>query len=409
MFMKSKKTESYSIRSLYTRYNSKKLELNPTYQRNAVWTLSQKQLFIDSIIREIDIPKIYFRLIGISPNRFEVVDGQQRLRTIFEYMDEGFALSNDSDKIGDKSIANLTYKGLDLKDLQMDFDDVNLDIAILSDYTDDDVEEMFLRLQNGTTLNAPEKRRALNSDMRTIVSEISKHKIFNLCAFNNNRYGYEDAVSKILHIMLHGSITDIKPVSIKKTYMLNAKITNSDSNVKKLNAAFNLITDCFGNSTNILKKYSIITLTYVVVHLIDNYNIRSFKKELAKAYLDFELLRVENEELDESKQDSELAAYSDAARSDSVASMKYRHDILLEYIIESIPDLKRKDKIREFTKEQRAAIYHRDGGVCKICKTKCTDDSYHADHIVPHSKGGETKLSNSQLLCPTCNLKKGGS
>ena len=34
------------------------------------------------------------------------------------------------------------------------------------------------------------------------------------------------------------------------------------------------------------------------------------------------------------------------------------------------------------------------------------DTDFHADHIEPHSKGGETRLSNGQVLCESCNKKK---
>lgn len=45
---------------------------------------------------------------------------------------------------------------------------------------------------------------------------------------------------------------------------------------------------------------------------------------------------------------------------------------------------------------------------CAACKT-CIKDAYHADHIEPLSKGGSNDRHNIQLLCPSCNLKKGVS
>jgi len=44
--------------------------------------------------------------------------------------------------------------------------------------------------------------------------------------------------------------------------------------------------------------------------------------------------------------------------------------------------------------------------LCSKCRAKI-DRSFHADHVKPFSKGGETDISNGQALCPTCNLKKG--
>jgi 5-methylcytosine-specific restriction endonuclease McrA len=43
--------------------------------------------------------------------------------------------------------------------------------------------------------------------------------------------------------------------------------------------------------------------------------------------------------------------------------------------------------------------------VCYWCNTKCADD-YHSDHYQPLSKGGEHRISNLVIACPTCNLRK---
>ena len=56
----------------------------------------------------------------------------------------------------------------------------------------------------------------------------------------------------------------------------------------------------------------------------------------------------------------------------------------------------------------REVIYIRDGGICMECGKRLTKRGYHVDHICPVSKGGaEWDLSNLELNCPSCNLKKG--
>lgn len=89
--------------------------------------------------------------------------------------------------------------------------------------------------------------------------------------------------------------------------------------------------------------------------------------------------------------------------------MKYRHDLLARYIIQSIPKLVYKDQIRDFSDEQGMAIYFRDKCICQLCHKKCSENDFHADHKIPHKSGGQTKISNGQLLCPECNLKKSGN
>jgi len=56
----------------------------------------------------------------------------------------------------------------------------------------------------------------------------------------------------------------------------------------------------------------------------------------------------------------------------------------------------------------REVIFARDGGRCMECNEFLTLSSCHVDHIIPISRGGdEWDLSNLELLCATCNLKKG--
>lgn len=52
----------------------------------------------------------------------------------------------------------------------------------------------------------------------------------------------------------------------------------------------------------------------------------------------------------------------------------------------------------------RRVVWDRDGGVCVHCGA--TED-LHFDHIVPVSRGGSGSPANVELLCRTCNLKKG--
>lgn len=63
---------------------------------------------------------------------------------------------------------------------------------------------------------------------------------------------------------------------------------------------------------------------------------------------------------------------------------------------------------RHFNTKEREVLFIFAGGQCQVCNKILTDD-WQPDHIIPHSKGGETDVSNGQALCKSCNLKKGSS
>lgn len=405
-----KTTKPFTLANLDYLGKQKRLWLNPGYQREAVWTRSQKQLLIDSLLNDIDIPKLYFRAVSKDTYQYEVVDGQQRLRSIFEFFSDSFPLPEDADSIDGHPTARQYMKDLHT-DLQMKLRDSQLDICVLqAGYTDDDIEEIFLRLQNGTPLNAAEKRRALPGHMRHLVEDLARHQLFDgkYCAFTGKRYAYEDAVAKLLHLSIEGRITDIKHSSIKRTYEAHKNIKDTDAEVIRLKSALNFISKAFKTTSSPrFKKFAVITVGHLVMEMRERYNLSDFPEPFAAAYLAFEQRRLTNDDLDEEEQDPRLAAYTSAARADRVQDLEFRHETLRREIIAAIPDLERKDEVRSFSEDQRQAIFLRDGGTCRSCGAKCKDTAFHADHVKPYSKGGKTRVSNGQVLCPACNLAKG--
>ena len=61
---------------------------------------------------------------------------------------------------------------------------------------------------------------------------------------------------------------------------------------------------------------------------------------------------------------------------------------------------------RTFTLWQKRILKIFSGNICNLCGKKLKGN-FHADHIIPYSKGGKTILKNAQALCAECNLKKG--
>ena len=152
-------THNWTVFSVDRRKN--KIDPRPAYQRGPVWSVSHQQLFIDSILRGFDIPKLYLRTVDDDQYKWEVIDGQQRLRAIWGFLSNGYPVSDDSDPVDGHAIAGEFYKDLheDLVDQLVAYE---LSIVSVEETNDQEVEDMFLRLQNGMPLNAAEKRNAIS-------------------------------------------------------------------------------------------------------------------------------------------------------------------------------------------------------------------------------------------------------
>ncbi len=405
---KEKYTKPYPLLSLNSWIGANKIWMNPFYQRESVWSKSQKQALIDSILIDIDIPKLYFHRTQEKGYEYEVVDGQQRLRAMAEFFADQFELPDYTKDVDGYPVAGLKYSQLPLE-VQNKLQTAQYDIVFLnSAYDQEDIEEMFTRLQNGTPLNAAEKRRAYPGNMKHVVSKLSKHRVFEFCSFSERRYGYEDAVAKVLHMIIHGQITDIRPASIRQTYEHNQKIDEKDPRVKDLSRTLNFLSEAFkGLPDPKLKKWALITLSYLSNGLLESYSLSNFPSEFGRMFLNFEQSRLENVQRPEEKQDPELLAFTNSVRSDSIPDMEFRDRQLKIRTFLAIPDLEPLDPKRGFSPEARLAVFWRDKGRCQNCGKQVDQSDFHVDHIKPHSSGGKTILRNARLLCPECNLKKG--
>jgi hypothetical protein len=236
------------------------IDTNPDYQRPAVWSTSQKQLLMDTILRGYDIPKFYMRQISKSPQKFEVVDGQQRLRSIWSFIAGEFRLAKESDDVDGHKIANCYYVELPIE-IRSLFDVYPLDVVVMTDSEEDEVREMFLRLQNGTSLKAQEKRNAMPGEMRKFVKELTEHNIFTKSVpFANKRFIHDHVAAQITLVELSGGPVNVKDKDLNKMYEDNAVFNASNPKAKKIKKTLDYMYKMFPSKTPELERYSFISL-----------------------------------------------------------------------------------------------------------------------------------------------------
>lgn len=205
------------------------IQLNPEYQRmGGVWTIEKRCLLIDSILNDYDLPKIYFHLFGSDAvmstgKKYAVIDGRQRLESIWKFMDGEFVLSDEFEYQRDPSLklAGLGYEDIAkvYPKIKVKFDSFVLPVVTVSiDNNDIDlIEDMFSRLNEAVPLNAAEKRNAIGGDFVRAITDLSLHELFaRKVKFKNNRYQHREVSARILlveHLLRSGrSLIDTKKV-----------------------------------------------------------------------------------------------------------------------------------------------------------------------------------------------------
>jgi hypothetical protein len=390
----------------------KRINTNPDFQRPPVWGTSQKQLLVDTILRNYDVPKLYWRRTGTKPDTYDVVDGQQRLRALWEFFDEKFKLPKDSEPIEGDAIAGCSYSDLP-DELRSRFDVYPLDVVVLEDTDEDEVREMFLRLQNGTSLKAQEKRNAFPGKMRDFIHELAQHPLFTNVGFANARFAFDHAAAQMVLLEMQGGPTNVKNADLNRMYERNREFDSKSSIAKSVKRILDIMAEVFPERTPELERYNVIALYCMISELVQQYVIAEIKPHMHDWFIEFESLRRQQEEKPEDAGDSDWISYREkiSHSTDASESIRWRMEFLLRNLLERFPDLSRKDNQREFTHVQKLAIFRRDKGVCQIrlkCESvKITWDDWHADHRLPWSKGGKTTVENGQVSCSACNLSKG--
>ena len=196
--------ESFAITTLITNIRIIEfggLDLKPKYQRNYIWKNDFKDKLIYSIIKSYPIGNIIIRQLK-KPNEkgamSEIVDGQQRLTTIYEFMEDRYEIHSEfSRKIieeieefyGEKTDSqfekirkklknkgNIKLKYSDLPSvIKGKFEGFNVSVTKIIESTDEDITEYFRFLQNQERLRAGEILNSLaNSKMEKYLLKTNR-------------------------------------------------------------------------------------------------------------------------------------------------------------------------------------------------------------------------------------------
>ena len=281
------KTDSYpmSIGELTNLYRDGDLNINPIYQRLFRWDIAQQSALIESILLGIPVPPIY--VYQDSEGKWNLIDGLQRLSTIFKFMGILHIHKADEDEDEDNTakpeplVATKFLKELKNKVWSKDAANsltepqrrlikrAKLPIIIIDQSSDDFAEyEMFQRLNTGGSHLSPQEIRNCvliikNERIYQAFKQLSEEEVFHqtlpLTEKDEKEQGYIELVVKYF-VLKYSSLSNVSDSENYNTMLTNEVLklidthqVDFDEDKKIFQEVFSLLAEILSESS--FKKY----------------------------------------------------------------------------------------------------------------------------------------------------------
>ncbi len=416
---------------------------------------------LDSLFRRFYIPSIVLRLVRLddTQTKYEVVDGQQRINTVQSFFRNELTLPDTLADIS-ASLPNCTFSSLTAEIKKFVIKELKFDVDIIKNISDPfdpkhqkAATEIFWRLQQGESLNNMETAHArLSSLVRNFLVKYADDYDFDFDAYmtidhnphklefftetrarTNSRMQHLTLLGRFLLIEIANGSTDLGDRSIvslidqedlqdrigSQSYENENPAKEVIRNLKRFREVFHddplLDTETYGTGILALQyEYFTISCYMLLRHLL-------------KYYVDNDVLRLcfrdfvweFYKRIKGTLRATENVVRFVENRQQNIQAVRIREQIFrLEFFRfakerSEIPA--EKDTKQAFSEEQRITIYLKNDGLCQQCladglgekEARVPWSEFEADHVLPHSKGGQTLIENGQVLCRMHNQKKG--
>lgn len=308
--MKEVKTITWSSKQLASMFVKENIRFDSYVQRTKCWDSRRKSLLIRTVLNGFPrIPEIYATRDGASKT-YQCLDGQQRLTTIFDFMNDEFFLVDVDPVVDDDGnvyeLAGKKFSDLDdfLKDIILTY---SWRVAYYDDLSDEDTAELFYLINNAKPLSQIEHFRCLSPDLKTIQN-IGSHELFTTALTQKafERYTNEDMVIKS-YIMLNDDYPSLDNKDVRPTMM---QTVFSQNDIELLN-----------------KVYDRILTTYKMIVSDENEDTIKANKRIAKRLLTrthmLSILPIVNRSLNENVSDELFTEWVKEFFSGTKSATKY--------------------------------------------------------------------------------------
>lgn len=255
------------VRSLCKWYEAGNLLLDEAVQRNInQWGIYEKSLLIHSMLAQMPVPQIFLhKFKSDEETYYSCLDGKQRLSNVISFVSNEWALHSGIEDVeidGDLyEVAGKTFDELDdsVKDAILGY---RFSISVIEDCTEEEIEDVFYRLNNGVSLSVIQKcRPAMGTELATWTREITNMDFFtkavNLTASQLRREAdLEVLLQTMLLLDARSEGYDYKAISNAEVMKYCKSIRDSyDAEKRKvIEGIFSYLSDAYVEKEKYLKK-----------------------------------------------------------------------------------------------------------------------------------------------------------
>lgn len=297
--------QNWTVNNIRKMYENKQVLSfsHPIQRQSGQWTIMQKSLLIHSMLANYPIPNVYVLREdskqmdekGKPVFIFSVIDGKQRLINVLSFLRGEYALSdNIPDVIIEEetySIAGKYFADLD-EPVKYELQRYKFEIYSFEECSNDEVEEIFFRLNNSTPLTKAQVAKAkVGTDIAVFINRLLDSKFMSeSCNFSRAQRKNSDDQRVILQsAMLFDrnyrgmEINDLSEKSIME-YAENLKNNFSAKEENILLSAFEYLSDAFPPEVNKnLRKIVLPMVIYMADYAID----KDIKGMYFRQWIDF--------------------------------------------------------------------------------------------------------------------------
>ena len=260
----NKLSVSWTMKKIIRNIDKNNILFNhPIQRKSEQWIIDQKSLYVHSILADYPIPPLYAIKDLETDNKYSILDGKQRLTTGASFAKDEFALSDVPEVIIDGEsyeISGLKFSELpeELKDA---FYDANLLMYIFEDCDEDEIEEIFYRLNNGTALTKDQKTRAkLGIELVKYIDGILNLDFFKKKAnFTNYQLKRSEDQTCVLQTLMLITNYDFKKFGNTETekFATNFRHNCKQKDLDLCKNLFIKLNDAFDKKNKLIKKIHI--------------------------------------------------------------------------------------------------------------------------------------------------------